>query len=83
MTRPGTVALVIGVLLEFCAVAAIMLTVVPGPRASVDYLVIGTLSTFIALATVFGVLALTKKKEVPRKPAAGFDAKEPDRKAID
>ena len=78
MTRPGTVALVAGVLLEFCAVAAIMLRVVPGPRASVDYLVIGTLSTFIALATVFGVLALTKKKEAPSKSAARLDSKEID-----
>lgn len=77
MTRPGSVALVLGVLLEFCAVAAIMLSLVPGPRASVDYLVMGTLSTFIALATVFGVLALTKKN-APPKPPAGFDSKEID-----
>jgi len=61
MTNGRIALLVVGVVLEFAAVAGILLALVPGPRASVDYLVIGTLATFISLATVFAVLMLTRK----------------------
>jgi len=72
MTNGRIAVLVVGVVLEFVAVAAILLAIVPVPRASVDYLVIGTLSTFISLATVFAVLMLTRKTvEVPKSDSDG------------
>ncbi len=67
-------ALVLGVVLEFAVVAGILLALVPAPRAPVDYLVIGTLATFVALGTVFGVLHLTKKKApVPKSHSGEID----------
>jgi hypothetical protein len=61
MTSSRIVALVLGAVLEFGAVVAIMLGLTPEPRAKVDYLVMGTLGTFVSLATVFAVVMLTKK----------------------
>jgi hypothetical protein len=43
-------------LLSFGAVSLTLMHVLPGPHAGADYLVIGTLSTFATLVTVFLVL---------------------------
>jgi hypothetical protein len=71
MTKPSAAALVIGVVLEFAVVAGILAALVPAPRSPLDYLVIGTLSTFVSLGTVFAVLTLTRKRTAVRKPPAG------------
>jgi len=48
-----------GVIVIFAAVAAILLQVIPGPHESTDYLVIGTLATFVSLLVLFVVLIKT------------------------
>ncbi len=47
----------------FAAVAAILLRIIPGPHKQFDYLVIGTLSTFATLATLFVVMITTMSKD--------------------
>ena len=69
MTNSRIVALVLGAMLEFAAVVAVLLAVTPRPRAKVDYLVIGTLATFASLSTVFALVMLTRKK--PTAPKHG------------
>ena len=74
MTSSRMVALVLGVVAEFAAVVGILIAILPGKRSSVDYLVVGTLATFIALATVFGVLMATRgKAKSPPKPRGEID----------
>jgi hypothetical protein len=73
MTRSRAIALTLGALLEFAAVAAVLLALAPRPRANVDYLVIGTLATFASLATVFALVMLTKKKPTPKPEADDLD----------
>ena len=51
--------LLIGIALVFCAVAAILLRVMPGPNTHTDYLVIGTIATFISLIVLFLILTRT------------------------
>jgi len=51
-----TVALVLGVVMSFAVTAAILLKLIPAPRKETDFLVIGTLSTFVALVVLFGAL---------------------------
>lgn len=52
-----------GMVLTFVAVAGILMRVMPGPRKETDYLVIGTLATFAALALLFVVLVTTIFKD--------------------
>jgi hypothetical protein len=67
MTNGGrTAALVGGVVAEFVVLVVALLAMLPGKRAPVDYLVIGTLATFLSLATVFGILLATRKKPVDK-----------------
>jgi len=47
------------VVFAFVAVALIFTQVIPGPRTAVDYLVIGTASTFAAMVTLFILLLKT------------------------
>lgn len=53
------VVLALGLVIVFAAVAAILLQVIPGPHQSTDYLVIGTLATFVSLLVLFVVLIKT------------------------
>ena len=64
MQRPLIQALI--ALLVFALVAALMLQWMPRPLASSDYLVIGSVSTIVALGAVFLVLISTtlKSKDV-------------------
>jgi hypothetical protein len=70
------------ILAEFAAVALLLLRWMPGPRNSTDYVVIGTLATFVALATLFGVLlasvrdssVFVKKRDRPPAPDPGETA---------
>ena len=52
-----------GAIMVFAAAAAILFRVIPGPHKQADYLVIGTLSTFAAMATLFVVLLTTSAKD--------------------
>jgi hypothetical protein len=52
-------ALAAGVVFIFAAVALIFSRVIPGPHRPVDYLVIGTAATFVALLTLFVLLVKT------------------------
>ena len=58
-TPSKILVLVLGMMVVFAAVAAILLQVVPGPHRSTDYLVIGTLATFVSLLVLFVVLIKT------------------------
>jgi hypothetical protein len=52
--RIGRVAAVVVVItVAFIAVVAILTQVMPGPRTRTDYLVIGTVGTFVSLLVVF------------------------------
>jgi len=51
--------LALGLIIVFATVAAVLLQVVPGPHGSTDYLVIGTLATFVSLLVLFVVLIKT------------------------
>ena len=54
-----TILLIGGVCSIFCMVAAILLRMMPSPRREVDYLVIGGLSTLVAMVALFIVLITT------------------------
>ena len=56
-------ALVLGMVIVFGVVVAILLQIIPAPRKETDYLVIGTLATFASLATLFAVLSTTVFKD--------------------
>ena len=58
-TLSKILVLAAGVIVIFAAVAAILLQVIPGPHESTDYLVIGTLATFVSLLVLFVVLIKT------------------------
>jgi hypothetical protein len=64
MTRPRYGVLAAGILVEFVAVLVILVAVIPGPRKQIDYLVIGTLATFVALGTLFAILQATTMRDV-------------------
>ncbi|MCP5111167.1 MAG: hypothetical protein GY953_10055 [bacterium] len=53
------VVLLFGMIAIFAAVAIVLRQVIPGPHTSTDYLVIGTISTFISLTVLFVVLIKT------------------------
>ena len=54
--------LALGIATIFVAVAAILVHVIPGPHRGTDYLVIGTVATFVSLAVLFVVLIKTSIK---------------------
>jgi multisubunit Na+/H+ antiporter MnhF subunit len=58
---PSKVALIIGTAVMFVITVAILYRVLPGPHKSTDYLVIGTLATFVCLLVVFLIVGSAKK----------------------
>ncbi|MEO8051950.1 MAG: hypothetical protein ABI833_16150 [Acidobacteriota bacterium] len=57
-----TFALALSVALIFAAVAGIMLKVMPAPLKDSDYLIIGSVSTMVALLMLFVLLNATSGK---------------------
>ncbi len=57
-----TLALALAVALIFAAVAGIMLKVMPAPLKDSDYLIIGSVSTMVALLMLFVLLNATSGK---------------------
>jgi len=51
--------LILGLVFVFAAVAFILLQLIPGPHQRTDYLVIGTVATFVSLVVLFIVLINT------------------------
>ena len=60
MPRPLLLAL--GTLTLFAVTATIMLRFMPGPLKDSDYLVVGSVSTLVALMALFAVLISTTMK---------------------
>ena len=48
--------LALAVMLLFAASAGVLLRLLPGPHMAADYLIAGTLATFVALVVLFGAL---------------------------
>lgn len=57
-----TLALIVGVILVFGVVAAILAKLMPAPLTDSDFLVIGSVATLVALLVLFLGLAGTKMK---------------------
>lgn len=51
--------LVVGVALAFAVSIAVMLQLIPAPRRSVDYMIIGGAATFSAMIVLFVVMITT------------------------
>lgn len=51
--------LVVGVVLAFAISLVVMLQLIPAPRRSVDYMIIGGAATFAAMAVLFVVMITT------------------------
>jgi hypothetical protein len=51
-----------GIALIFAATVGILLKLIPEPRKDTDYLVIGGIATFVAMAALFVVLITTEFK---------------------
>ncbi len=51
--------LVVGVALAFAVSIAVMMQLIPAPRRSVDYMIIGGAATFSAMAVLFVVMITT------------------------
>ena len=59
-----TLALVLGVVMVFAAVAAILLKLMPGPLKDSDYLVAGSVATLVAvLALFFGLVTTSQSRD--------------------
>jgi ABC-type Fe3+-siderophore transport system permease subunit len=59
---PRTLALILGVLIIFGVVAAIMVKLMPGPLTDSDFLVIGSVATLVAVLVLFFGLVGTRAK---------------------
>jgi len=57
-----TVALTLGMVMIFAVTVAVLLTVMPGPHKSTDYLVIGCVATLLCLLLLFVVLINAPKR---------------------
>ncbi len=77
MRRTGI--LIIGLIVIFAVVVALMLRLLPGPHRPSDYMVIGTFATLACLALVFVVLLRTEKRPQRRrrKPEGVSEPDEP------
>jgi hypothetical protein len=59
---PRPLVLVVGTVALFAITAAIMLRFMPGPLKDSDYLVVGSVSTLVALGALFVALISTTMK---------------------
>jgi hypothetical protein len=77
MGRTGI--LILGLIVMFAVVVALMLRLLPGPHRPSDYMVIGTFATLACLALVFVVLLRAEKRPQRRrrKPEAVSEPDEP------
>ena len=57
-----TIALALGMVIIFAVTVAVLLTVMPGPHKSTDYLVIGCVATLLCLLLLFVVLINAPKR---------------------
>jgi hypothetical protein len=57
-----TLGLTLGMLMIFAVTVGVLLTVMPGPHKSTDYLVIGCVATLLCLLLLFVVLINTPKR---------------------
>jgi Na+/melibiose symporter-like transporter len=57
-----TIGLVLGMVIIFGVTVAVLLTVMPGPHKSTDYLVIGCVATLLCLLLLFVVLVNSPKR---------------------
>jgi Na+/melibiose symporter-like transporter len=57
-----TIALALGMVMIFAITVAVLLTVMPGPHKSTDYLVIGCVATLLCLLLLFVVLINSPKR---------------------
>jgi Na+/melibiose symporter-like transporter len=67
-----TIALALGMVMIFAITVAVLLTVMPGPHKSTDYLVIGCVATLLCLLLLFVVLI-----NAPKRPDAKPTETEP------
>lgn len=72
-----TVGLTLGMVMIFAVTVAVLLTVMPGPHKSTDYLVIGCVATLLCLLLLFVVLIHTPKRPDKPNPEAEPDVSEP------
>jgi len=56
------VILAVGLIFTFCAIAAILMAVMPGPHKATDYLVIGAIATFVCLLLFFFLMMKTMQR---------------------
>jgi len=54
-----TPILILAAICVFVAVAAILLAIMPSPLRSIDYLVVGSVATLVALLILFAVVVST------------------------
>ncbi len=57
-----TIARALGMVMIFALTVAVLLTVMPGPHKSTDYLVIGCVATLLCLLLLFVVLINAPKR---------------------
>jgi Na+/melibiose symporter-like transporter len=63
-----TIALTLGMVMIFAVTVAVLLTVMPGPHKSTDYLVIGCVATLLCLLLLFVVLINSKPSRDRTEP---------------
>jgi uncharacterized membrane protein len=66
MRRNGI--LILGLIVMFAVVVALMLRLLPGPHRPSDYMVIGTFATLACIALVFVVLVRKEKRPQRKRP---------------
>ena len=66
MQRNGI--LILGLIVMFAVVVALMLRLLPGPHRPSDYMVIGTFATLACIALVFVVLVRAEKRPQRKRP---------------
>lgn len=57
-----TIALTLGMVMIFAVTVGILVTVMPGPHKSTDYLVIGCVATLLCLLLLFIILVNVPKR---------------------
>ena len=60
--------LILGLIVVFAVIVALMLHALPGPHRPADYMVIGTLATLACIALVFIVLLRSEKPPQRKRP---------------